>query len=609
MMQAFRNSAKPVIYIITIAFFAWLVIDLSGITNSSGGVFTRTAVGKVNGKGIEARTYESLVQQQIDQAQRQSDRRLTLEDIQEIRNQVWEQLVQDRVLNDEYDRNDITVSDDEVIQALRSSPPQELLREPIFQTDSQFDLAKYQRWLTSPASAQYVEVIAAQLREQIRRAKLFRTVAGDVYVSDPALWERYRDQMETVKIGLTAIIPRNAVPDSAVTVTPAEVAAYYKAHPKEFERSRTAYLSYVTMSRLPNAADTAAALERARAVRDEILKGAPFAEVAKRESADTVSGSKGGDLGEWTKGSFAAPFDSAAWKLPLNTLSEPVLTEFGYHLIEVTSRTGNKAKGRHILIPIELAGAHRDLIDARADSLERLAADKTDPAAFDSAARALHLIIGHTAPVQEGTRATVGSLAIPDAGVWAFEHKPGSTSPVIETPQADFVFRLDSIQPAGVPPLASIRGAVEHAVRQEKKWDKARELARTYLGRIAGGQPMAPVAAQMGFPYREFGPFPRISPPLTTPAIVGAAFGLDVGQRSGVIDTKDGLYVIEVLDRTKADSAAFVKDMDELRARAVKEERQERIRNYLSAIRASAKVVDRRETLYKAQAQAAQAGL
>ena len=45
----------------------------------------------------------------------------------------------------------------------------------------------------------------------------------DVYLSDAALWERYRDQHEQVRVGVTAIIPRNVVPDSTVSVTPQEV--------------------------------------------------------------------------------------------------------------------------------------------------------------------------------------------------------------------------------------------------------------------------------------------------------------------------------------------------------------------------------------------------
>jgi peptidyl-prolyl cis-trans isomerase D len=606
-MQAFRNSAKPVIYVITIAFFAWLVLDLSGITNKTGGLFTQTTVGKVNGEPIEARTYEALVQQNIDARQRQSSDRLSLEDMQQIRNDVWEQLVQTKVLDAEYAKNDITVSDDEVLEALRTSPPAELMHEPTFQTDSQFDLAKYQRWLTSPSAAPYVDALAAQLKEQLRRVKLFRAVAGDIYLSDAALWQHYRDANETVKIGLTAIIPRNAVPDSAVTVTPAEVAAYYKAHGDDFKRSRTAYMSFVALPRITNAADTAAALERAKAAREEIVKGAPFAEVAKRESADSVSAAKGGDLGEWKKGSFAAPFDSAAFSLPINALSEPVLTQFGYHVIQVTKRAGDKATGRHILIPIEISGAHRDQVDAEADTLERVAAEKTAPAVLDSAARVLHLSVLRADPVAEGGRVQIGRLVVPDAAVWAFQHKTGETSPVIETPIADYVFRLDSVKPAGIPPLAEVRPAVEQAVRDQQKRAKAKEIAAAFLAKVDAGAAPGAVAESMKLPHREFGPFTRVDPPLTNPAIVGAAFGLKVGEHSGVLDTKDGLYVIEVLAHTPADSAEYAKKLDEFRAKEIQQARQDRIRNYLAALRDQAKVVDGRAALEQ-RSQAQQAG-
>ena len=97
---------------------------------------------------------------------------------------------------------------------------------------------------------QYLPSLEAQYRGELQRAKLLRVVTADVYLSDAALWEQYRDENETVKVALTAIIPRNAVPDSAVKLSDAEVAAYYKAHHDEFKRPRTAYLSYVALPRL-----------------------------------------------------------------------------------------------------------------------------------------------------------------------------------------------------------------------------------------------------------------------------------------------------------------------------------------------------------------------
>jgi peptidyl-prolyl cis-trans isomerase D len=610
MMQAFRNAAKPLMVVVAITFFAWLVLDLSGITGGTG-LLTQTSVGKINGRSVDARTYQSIVQQSIDARQRQSPGAMGLDDYQQVRDEVWDQIVQNSVLDAEYRRRGISVSEDEVVQAIRTSPLPEFQKVPEFQTDSQFDLAKYQRWLTSSVAQQYLPSLEAQYRDELQRAKLLRLVTSDIYLSDAALWERYRDEHEMVKIGLTAIVPRNAVPDSSIRVSDAEVAAYYKAHRDEFQRPKTAYMSYVALPRMATQADTAAVRARADSARQEILHGAPFTEVASRESADSASAVKGGDLGEWTKGAMDPAFDSAAFALPLRTVSAPVLSQFGFHLIEITSRKGNKAKGRHILFPVEVTGAHRDQLDAQADSLEHLGAERSDPAALDTVARALKLRIGHTSPVQQGTKLQLGQLVVPDAAVWAFQSKPGATSPVIETSFAYYIFRLDSLHDAGVPPLAEIRSAVVSAARDQKKWAAARQLAKDFLKRVEGGSSVAQAAAAMKLPHREFGPFSRINPPLTNPVVVGAAFGLKEGERSGVLDTKEGIYVIETLQHVKADSAKFGKELEQYRARLINVAKQERVRNYLTALRKSAKIVDNRAKVLQQTGtpQAQQAGV
>jgi peptidyl-prolyl cis-trans isomerase D len=599
-MQAFRNSAK-----VAGAIFALLMLIFVLTSVDWQGLGTSTTVGKVNGESVDVRTFQTVVQQTIENRQQQSATPLGLEDRARIEDEVWEQFVEGGVLESEYRRRGITVSQDEVVQAIRNSPPGDFMNVPEFQTDSQFDLAKYQRWLTSSVATQYLPALEAQYRDQIRRSKLLRVVTADVYLSDHALWEQYRDEHEQVKVALTAIIPRNAVPDSAVELSEQDITAYYRSHQDEFKRPATAYMSFVALPRLTNASDTALARARADSARQEILAGAPFAEVATRESADSVSAAQGGDLGEWERGAMDPAFDSAAFTLPLNRVSPPVLSQFGFHLIEVTSRKGSKAKARHILFPIELDGDHRAQVDARADSLERLAAERTDPAALDTVARALSLPLGRTGPVQKGTKVQLGNLAVPDAGVWAFQNKPGSTSPVIETSIAYYVFRLDSLQEEGVPPLVRIRDAVAATARNARKKDLARKIGEDYLKRVEAGSTMAQAAEAMKLPHREFGPFSRVNPPLTDPVVVGTAFGLEAGQRSGMLDTEDGLYVVQSVERVKADSAQFVKELDAYRSRVIQLARQDRVRGFLGALRESAKVVDNRAQLQQQQQQQA----
>lgn len=600
-MQAFRNSAKLIAVFFGVMLILWLV-DLSGITGGSG-VFSKTTVGRINGQRVDTRSYDEAVQNAIRQQQEQSSAPLSLEDVERIRNDVWEQFIQNRIIQQELERHHIEVTADEVVEAIRTSPPPALMSDSNFQTEGQFDPTKYEQWLRSSNGQAYVPFLEAQYRDEIRQAKLWRVVTADVVLSDAALWESFRDEHETVKIRLAALVPRTIVPDSAVSITPQDVEQYYREHQEEFRRSRTAFMSYVALQRNLNAADTAAALARARAIRDEIAGGIPFADVARRESSDTVSGSKGGDLGEWTRGDFDAQFDSAAFTMPLNTVSQPVLTQFGYHLIEVTRRSGTKASGRHILVPLEVAGEHRDWLDAQADSLETLAAERLDPAALDTVARALRLPVLRTGPVQEGTRVQVGRYVVPDAGIWAFQAQQGEIGSIIEIPEAYFLFRLDSVQEAGVPTLENIRPAVEAAARDQKKWTRAREIARDAAKRLQEGSSLSQTAAALNLPNQEMGPFSRVNPPLPNPQLIGAAFGLKAGEASAPLDTEEGIYLIEVLEHTPADSAEFVKQVDDLRIQAIRQERQQRIRSYMTALRDQAEVKDFRSEIYRTTAQ------
>lgn len=602
-MQAFRNAAKPVVYLITITFLSWMILDLSGITGK-GGFLTRTSVGTVNGEPIEIKAYDQAIQNATNQRQKAGSTG-SLEDRQQVSNDVWDSFVEAVLIDDQIAKHHVTTTPDEIADWIKNVPPQEIQAMPEFQTGGKFDLGKYQLWLAGPVGQQYVPAFEEQSRQQILRTRLFSMLTADVYLSDASLWQKYRDQNEKVKISLTPIVARMVVPDSDVPApSDVDVAAYYKAHTADFTRPRTAYMHFVAVPRRLDASDSAAALARAKSIRDAIVGGEKFEDVAKRESADTVSARNGGDLGEISKdASFDPAFLKAAFALPVNTISEPVLSAFGYHLIQVTKKNGDKISVRHILVPIELAGAHRSKVDAETDSLQRLGAERLDPAALDTVARALKLPLAETGPVPVGTRVQLGQYVIPDAGVWAFEAKVGETSPVIDGEVASYVFRLDSIQEAGVPSLAQVRNAVVAKVRDQEKEAKARKIADQLIQRVKGGESLADAAKSLKLLNREFDPFTRRTPPLNNPILVGTAFGLPVGALSGVIDTPDGLYVIKVLEKIPADSAAFTKQLDQFRPEAIRDVRQERVREFLTALRASAKIVDRRSDVLKTSAQ------
>ena len=78
--------------------------------------------------------------------------------------------------------------------------------------------------------------------------------------------------------------------------------------------------------------------EQCQALKDDIAGGADFGEVAKQNSS-CPSAQQGGDLGEFGPGMMVKEFDAVVFSADVNTVQGPVKTQFGYHLLEVTSRT------------------------------------------------------------------------------------------------------------------------------------------------------------------------------------------------------------------------------------------------------------------------------
>ena len=78
--------------------------------------------------------------------------------------------------------------------------------------------------------------------------------------------------------------------------------------------------------------------EQCQALKDEIAGGAGFADLAKQHSS-CPSGKSGGDLGEFGPGMMVPEFDKVVFSADVNSVEGPVQTQFGFHLLEVTSRT------------------------------------------------------------------------------------------------------------------------------------------------------------------------------------------------------------------------------------------------------------------------------
>ena len=608
-MRQMRENTKWIMLITALAFVGLMIfewgMDMSG---QSGAQLQGGEVGSIDGEPVTFEEYNRFYRDLFERRQAQSQEPISPSENRELEEQAWEQMVTDRLLRRELKRLDIRATDAEVLQAARYAPPPTFAQNALFQTDGQFDFDKYHAFLASPMTdPAMLNELENYYRDVIPRNRLFQRIAAGIYVPDTELWRMYRDRNETARIRYVVLEPERIVPDAAVTVEDRDIEAYYEAHRDDFRQQARARIRFITLDRRPMAEDSAAARDHAAELRRQIVEeGADFADIARSESADPASASRGGEIGTIGRDQQGIPagFAETVWSLPLDEVSRPVETQFGWHLVKVHERTDSTARVSQILVPIELTRENEDRLLTRADSLE----DMTEDFTFERAAEELGLPIREAAVTMEQPFVPgVGSL---DEGVfWAFDEAEaeGAVSPLFEGDDIYYVVELVSRTPAQVLPLAEATPGIRLRVREQMKLERARQFALDMVDRIGQGATLDQVAAARNLQVQEAGPFSRVDfvPELgRANAITGAAFGLQPGQVSGVVEENNALYIVELVEKTEASREEWEAQKAQ-QARTVTAALEEaRIRQYMDELRENAEIVDRRREARAAAASA-----
>lgn len=138
-----------------------------------------------------------------------------------------------------------------------------------------------------------------------------------------------------------------------VRVTGLEVARYYEAHYDSIPSNPVKLdLSHIMISARPDPQIVAALNARIDEIRRRIADGEDFGDMARRFSEDLNSARNGGDLGFFTRGTFMADFEDAAFALEPGEISSTVQTDVGLHIIRLEERKDDQIRVRHILVQI-----------------------------------------------------------------------------------------------------------------------------------------------------------------------------------------------------------------------------------------------------------------
>ena len=328
-------------------------------------------VARVGGQDITQGEWDAAHKAEADRLRAQMpnlDAKLL--DSPEARYSTLERLVRERVMAQAADQFKLTTSDARLARDLQEDPGIASLRRP----DGKLDMERYRQMAASQGMTP--EGFEARVRRDLSvrqvEAGLTQTGFAATAVADVALNAFFERREVQVVNFLSADFA------SRVNPTDAEVEAFYKANGTLFQAPEQASIEYVVLDLesvkksitineadlksyyeqnaarlsgneerrashiLINAPKDAPAAERqkAKARAQELLaelRKAPdsFADLAKKNSQDTGSAAKGGDLDFFARGAMVKPFEEAAFAMKKGDISELVESDFGYHIIKL----------------------------------------------------------------------------------------------------------------------------------------------------------------------------------------------------------------------------------------------------------------------------------
>ena len=445
------------------------------------------------------------------------------------------QLINRQVLYQTAENLDIKVSADSVNQ--------ELLQSAAYQRDGQFDQALYlqQVQMLGYRPEEFIDEYAnamgsSQLQQGIQNSALLaeweiaeiysvmeqrRDVAylpllvddyaNTVTVSDAEVAERYeaaqgaymterKVDVEYLELSVDAVAAA-----SSVEVSEDELRSMYvsdrDAAMEASERDSAHILFEVTDAR-----DDAATLELARSVRGRIDRGDDFAELAKELSDDIGSAQAGGALGSSGKGVFDPMFEQALWALAKpGDVSEPVRTEFGYHLIKLVAVSEAAyptfAEERDVLLQRLRREQALDAYAELQEEIERSGYDERYALTDTAAAFALSLkrVDGITLAAAVSEDAQVLNADVVKSALFSADLIEGENSSVINVDdETSVMVRVAQNYPPEVIPLDQVRTQISAEVRREKALDLIDEASADALSLLEQGEGVSQVASDLG---------------------------------------------------------------------------------------------------------------
>ncbi len=609
MLGALRSNTKIVLWIVVVGFLGFIFAGWGkGGPQKGGSPAERGVIGTIDGVSVSYRDFIESYRQRATSYAERSGSEISDSTREAIRNETWDSFVAEILIENEIDRLGIEIDNDLVFQLLWNNPPESVYRSASFQDENgNFDFGIYHREIQM--HPERWEDVAAMYRASLKRQLLQQEIQAAALVSDNELWTAFVAQNEKVRASYIEISPKG-IDTSDLVPSEDEARAYFKQHRAEYERPATMVLNYVSFSKTPSALDEQDIQLRLEDIANAVRDGEDFSEMAKVYS-EGPSGPGGGDLGWFGHGAMVPEFEEVAFSLDVGDVSDPVKTQFGYHIIMVDDKRGRgddaEVTARHILM--KLRASEETIVELEDSASEIAELAKSDGLA--AAAETTGVEMSATPPFDNGRFIPrVGNVR--PAVVFAFDNDIGTVFGPYSTPEAFFVFEIAERLPQNLPTYDELAEEAEASGRDhpaqvaliyERQKDRASSLAADVATAAASGATLDDAAVRYEQQVKSTNLFTRTD---YVPAIgrvngfIGASFGLAPGQTSGVVTIEDPTryYVIRVEEKVAADQQLFAEERDNLRLQLEQNKRRELFAAWLEGLRNRAEIDDYRDTYF-----------
>ena len=253
MMAKMRSLAPAFILTVGVLFVLFMVISDSSVMQALGG--PTNDVGSVNGDEITYKEFQAAVDQQRE-ARKQQGQDVDDENMDQFRDQVWDYVVSQRLIEQAVKKMGITVSDDEIRDIILGDNPPAFLKQNFIDSTGKFNREQYESALFNPQNEKALVGAEESVRQYRINEKLQSMILASVNVTQDEVLRKFRSQNIYVNSAEYAFIPVSIFPDSTIKITDDDIKKYYDDNIDKYTSKEQRKLDFVIFDNKPSAKDS-----------------------------------------------------------------------------------------------------------------------------------------------------------------------------------------------------------------------------------------------------------------------------------------------------------------------------------------------------------------